>query len=131
MREYGFKMNLKSILSSPNLSSMALGVDTNTSKIIEDTNFQNSFSLSPIQQLFLKDQFIKGTIEDKSFYNQSRIIRFNDTISLEIVKQALEKLMNHHDLLRLILNLSNFNDQKYNEINHFNYYLEEFRDDLK
>jgi amino acid adenylation domain-containing protein/non-ribosomal peptide synthase protein (TIGR01720 family) len=126
MREYGFKMNLKSILSSPNLSSMALGVDTNTSKIIEDTNFQNSFSLSPIQQLFLKDQFIKGTIEDKSFYNQSRIIRFNDTISLEIVKQALEKLMNHHDLLRLILNLSNFNDQKYSEINHFNYYLEEF-----
>lgn len=127
MREFGYKLHLKSILSSPNLSATAKEIEnTNASSMLEEETLHGSFVLSPVQQLFLKNDFIRGSLTEKNFYNQSRLLKFNKNLKASKVKKAIIKLMAHHDALRLKFDLINLNSQIFDDANHPQFFFDEF-----
>ena len=127
MREFGYKLHLKSILSSPNLSATAKEIEnTNASCMLVEETLQGSFVLSPVQQLFLKNDFIRGSLTEKNFYNQSRLLKFNKNLTASKVKQVIKKLMAQHDALRLKFDLTNLNSQVFDDVNHPQFFFSEF-----
>jgi amino acid adenylation domain-containing protein len=127
MREYGYKLHLKSILSNPDLAATAKEIESsNTSPILVEESLNGSFVLSPIQELFLRNHFIKGSLTDKSFYNQSRILKFNKNLTSFEVKQAIVKLMAHHDALRLKFDFTNPFSQEFDDESHPKFFFNEF-----
>jgi amino acid adenylation domain-containing protein len=126
MRDYGFKINLKNILSSLDLSAMARDIRTNLSSLTKEESIKGPFALSPIQKLFLNGHFIKGDLADKNFYNQSRLLRFNRNIDPELVNRALEKLIEHHGSLRLSFNWNNLNEQEFGLVQRNRFFFNEF-----
>jgi len=127
MREFGFKLQLKSILSSPNLLATAKGMENNNSSLnpVEE-KLEGSFAFSPVQQLFFTNDFIKGSLEEKNFYNQSRLIKFNNKLSAFEVKKSIKKLMIHHDALRLKFDLLNLNAQAFDDVIHPQFFFSEY-----
>jgi amino acid adenylation domain-containing protein len=127
LREFGFKLQLKSILSSPNLSTTAKGMENNDGSFMpEEEKLNDSFELSPVQRLFFNNDFICGPLKEKNFYHQSRLIKFNNKISAFEVKHSIKKLMDHHDALRLKIDVNNLNSQVFDNENNPQFFFGEF-----
>lgn len=131
MRQVGYKLNLKNILSSQDLHSMAKEMENNASSIPAEESLQGAFKFSPIQHLFFSDEFIKGSLKEKDFYNQSRILKFNKNLSALTVKQAIKKLITHHDALRLKFDLTEINTQSFEDVNQIHFHFHEFQPKLQ
>ena len=126
LRENGVKMILKNILSASDLSAMAKGMEMIHVSNQSEESFQGCFALSPIQRMFLNNEFIKGELEEKNFYNQSRIIRFDYCLTAEKVKDALLKLISYHESLRLNFKLDQSNEQEFKALNSDGFFFAEY-----
>ncbi len=114
LREKGFNIKVKDILSNSIIKEMALCLeDYQSNQEVSQEPRSGFVELTPINAWFFSQQFI-----DFNYYNQSVNLIMKKNIDKETLQGALTQLIWHHDALRL-----NYNEQTgklfFNE-NHIN-----------
>lgn len=98
LSEKGFKIRVKDILDNPIIEKMALFVDEKH-KSIEQKISKGSIKNTPIVSWFLSQEF-----KHINFYNQSIMIELNSRFETIRVTEILNKIIEHHDALRMNYN---------------------------
>lgn len=99
--ELGYELKVKDILTNPIIKDMAKFVNKNNNKIqISLQHEEGEIQFTPIIQWFFQEK----DIINKNYWNQSILLEIDKKISYEMVKIAIIKLINHHDILRLSFN---------------------------
>jgi len=100
LRAQGLSLRLADVISVTILAEQARSIQK-TIREISQQPVLGSFSLSPIQHLFLNSGFMDGDTDDKSYFNQSHVFNLPEWVSLEMLITVWDKLTLHHDALRL------------------------------
>ncbi len=95
MHASGYKLNIRNLLKFPVLKQMATKVEV-VRQAPDQSSVQGVIPLTPIQARFLRN--IKT---DPSHYNQSFLLRFDQTLDRRTVEILFDKLLAHHDMLRV------------------------------
>jgi amino acid adenylation domain-containing protein/non-ribosomal peptide synthase protein (TIGR01720 family) len=100
LRMKGFSLRLADVISKTTLEQQARHIQKATREISQNPE-TGSFSLGPIQHLFLNTGFMDGNAAEKSHFNQSLIFNLPEWADQEMLTKAWEKITLHHDALRL------------------------------
>lgn len=95
MHASGYKLNIRNLLKFPVLKQMAAKVEV-VRQAPDQSSVQGVIPLTPIQARFLRN--IKT---DPHHYNQSFLLRFDQTLDRRTVEILFDKLLAHHDMLRV------------------------------
>ncbi|RAJ77623.1 non-ribosomal peptide synthase protein (TIGR01720 family)/amino acid adenylation domain-containing protein [Chitinophaga dinghuensis] len=96
LKQKGYSLTIQDILLYPVIGDLARHVSVNNRTIWQHA-ITGEVSLSPVQQFF----FSNNTAE-KHHYNQSVLLKCNSSINENALKSALDKLVKHHDALRMV-----------------------------
>jgi amino acid adenylation domain-containing protein/non-ribosomal peptide synthase protein (TIGR01720 family) len=100
LRNAGYDLKMSDVLNSSRLKEMTAKLRL-LSRIINQEPVEGEVILSPIQRAFLENAFAKGSDQEKQLFHQSFMFCFPGGISTTEAKVIVEKLMSHHDALRL------------------------------
>jgi amino acid adenylation domain-containing protein/non-ribosomal peptide synthase protein (TIGR01720 family) len=100
MRNVGYALRMSDVLANSKLQDMAGKVELLTRQI-DQADVIGEIILSPIQKAFFSNAIAKGTDDEKQLYHQSFMLSFSKGISLKETTEIVEKLIEHHDALRL------------------------------
>ncbi len=95
MMELGYKVEVRQIFEYPVISALSKVIKVNLVESFQG-NVVGEVKLSPIQKGFFKRHNLNG-----NHYNQSFICSSIHEINIDLLKEALDKLMVHHDALRM------------------------------
>lgn len=98
LRSRGFKLEVKDIFESPNISSLSLKMKR-IEKESNSTRFalgEKTLSLAPVQRWFFEQNFY-----DKNYYNQILLTEPVIRLEEEIVTQVCSAIQEHHDVFRV------------------------------
>jgi amino acid adenylation domain-containing protein/non-ribosomal peptide synthase protein (TIGR01720 family) len=87
---------VKDIFSHQTISEIALHLKEASKTIQEEGILEGNVNLHPIQK-----QFFELDYEAENHYNQSVLLTISKDVRQEYVQTVIEKLANHHDVLRL------------------------------
>ncbi len=107
MRKYGFNCSVKDIFEYKTIASLMKGaISKNNSKVlsVEKGILEGEFELLPIQKWFFEK-----SLTNIDHWNQSFLLKIPN-LDIDKLKDCINKLVNHHDALRLTFN---DNKQKY------------------
>ncbi|AMP99732.1 Nonribosomal peptide synthetase [Pedobacter cryoconitis] len=96
LRKKGYSVSIQDILLLPVLDDLKEKIKLVTRKIDQDI-IEGEILLSPIQQYFFGN-----SSEDAHHYNQSVLLESKDEISEEGIKKVFDKIVHHHDALRMV-----------------------------
>ncbi|RAJ77625.1 non-ribosomal peptide synthase protein (TIGR01720 family)/amino acid adenylation domain-containing protein [Chitinophaga dinghuensis] len=96
MKQRGYTLTIQDLLLHPVLEDTATFVLKNSRSISQDI-ITGKIPLSPIQYYFFSNNF-----KEKHHYNQSVLLQCQTTINEAALKAALEKILLHHDALRMV-----------------------------
>lgn len=117
----GISLNVKDILTHQTISQIAVYAEK-YDKVYEQGIVSGEKALTPIEKWFFDQKF-----ENPNYYNQSVLLEFKQRINKEILEQVFNKLIEHHDGLRLNYNPGKncmfFNNSYLNE----QYSIKEFK----
>ena len=105
LRNFGFELKLSNVLAFSILEDLAKKTSIITREISQDT-IEGEIPLSPIQLSFFDNSFVSGTNLEKQFYHQSFMLHFPTGISIDEAKAVFDKIVEHHDVLRMKYKLS-------------------------
>jgi len=97
----GISLNVNDILSYQTISKISFYTQKSVREY-EQGLVSGKKELSPIEGWFFEQNF-----ENPNYYNQSVLLEFKDKIDKNILEQVFEKLIEHHDGLRI-----NYNQKK-------------------
>ena len=92
----GLFFKVKDIFSHQTIQNITSHLKKEELTLREEGKLSGSVLLGPIQ----KDFFDKG-YKNQNHYNQSVLLEIDKSIDLEMLRQGVEYLVNHHDMLRL------------------------------
>ncbi|TGE11044.1 condensation domain-containing protein, partial [Hymenobacter elongatus] len=95
LRQQGYSVEVADILGYPVLAELAQRA-TKLTRQISQATATGTVELSPIQHWFLNNEQV-----DKQQYNQSVLLTSQERLNTENLSQCLDKLLTHHDALRL------------------------------
>ncbi len=95
LNETGLKIKVRDILSNPVIEEMAACIE-NLGDQADNTLCEGSFKPTPVMAWFFSQNF-----QDANHYNQSVLLDFKREISAVELGSILDKLVRHHDSLRL------------------------------
>lgn len=100
LKNIGLAIKVKDILSKEIIGDICSTVRKleNTSEISQELR-EGIIENTPIVEYFLSRNFV-----DESKYNQYIFLKYNKVLDKEVVNKALNKLINHHDTLRINFN---------------------------
>ena len=98
-RNEGISITAKQIFQHQTISELAEVANTTANIIAQQGIVTGVASLTPIQNWFFEQNHL-----DVNHYNQSVLLKVPGTIEVESLKQAVAKLIEHHDALRLRFN---------------------------
>jgi amino acid adenylation domain-containing protein/non-ribosomal peptide synthase protein (TIGR01720 family) len=123
LRNAGYELKISDVMGSSRLQEMALKLKPLTRKIDQGPE-EGEVLLSPIQRAFLANAFAKGTEDEKQLFHQSFMLCFSGGLKKEETRVIIEKLIAHHDVLRMRYEESGQGDwQQYNGGLQGDYYL--------
>ncbi|MFN5633139.1 MAG: condensation domain-containing protein, partial [Flavobacteriia bacterium] len=123
LRNAGYELKISDVMGSSRLQDMALKLKPLTRKI-DQGPVEGEVLLSPIQRAFLTNAFAKGTEDEKQLFHQSFMLCFSGGLKKEETRVIIEKLIAHHDVLRMRYEESGQGDwQQYNGGLQGDYYL--------
>lgn len=96
LRKRGYVLTLQDILSSPVLGDLARKLKHITRTVSQEP-VEGTLPLGPIQAAFFEN-----TLEEKHHYNQSVVLIAKSPVSEDALRAALNKLVLHHDALRMV-----------------------------
>lgn len=112
LRNEGLRVKLSDIILNGNFQYQA-GLVQVTAKESSQVDLVGEFSLSPFQQLILESRFFQGVNSNQWYFNQSNLLDLAGWVSPEHIEIIWNKIITHHDALRLKFNKKN--DQWYQE----------------
>ncbi len=97
LSQMGISVNIKDILTYQTISDLCLNVDiTDKDNLYSQDIMSGSAELLPIHHWFFKQAFV-----NPDYYNQSVLLKLNQDIKESVLKEAFNKILEHHDSLRL------------------------------
>ncbi|MFF0826469.1 tyrocidine non-ribosomal peptide synthetase TycA [Brevibacillus sp. NPDC003359] len=121
LHAYQLKLDTKDLLNYPTISQVALFVKSTTRKSDQGI-IEGPVTLTPIQQWFFEKNFT-----NMFHWNQSYVLYREEGIDPEAIRKALDKILSHHDALRMVYQRENGrivqqNRGLGNELYHFQHY---------
>lgn len=110
LKQKGYKISAKDILISRNFMELSKAITINEGTINQEKVI-GEVPLTPIQHFFFNDSGFKV----HHHFNQSVVLKSKNAIDSQILNQCLEKLVNHHDALRMVYKNEAGNWNQYNE----------------
>lgn len=95
-RESGLYLTIKDLFLHSKIEDLAKCVVKERQFFIDQGSVHGQALLTPIQQWFFAKNF-----PSPNHYNQSFLLKFDEKISLEVVREIFTFLVSHHDALRL------------------------------
>ncbi|NHN25925.1 amino acid adenylation domain-containing protein [Flavobacterium jejuense] len=97
MLEKGISLKAKDILRYHTIeSSSAYATFSSSEKKYQQGLVSGEKDLTPIESWFINQRFV-----NPDYYNQTIALRLNQTISIDLIEEVFNKLIEHHDGLRL------------------------------
>ncbi len=110
MNRLGYKLNVQDIFINPTISTLAPKITLETKQISQDA-ISGAFKLTPIQYWFFSDR------NSLHHFNQSVLLNSKEYLEENRIKEVFQKLLDHHDALRMICKHNNEEHQLHiNEI---------------
>jgi amino acid adenylation domain-containing protein/non-ribosomal peptide synthase protein (TIGR01720 family) len=100
LRNAGYELKISDVMGSSRLQDMATKLKP-LSRKIDQGAVEGEVVLSPIQRAFLANAFAKGSIAEKQLFHQSFMLCFSGGLNIEETRVIIEKLIAHHDVLRM------------------------------
>ena len=102
----GLKITPKQLFEYPTIEGLAAVAEEGVAIQAEQGVVSGDFRLIPIQRWFFDLKLNKP-----EHWNQSLTIRLNEALDTELLSQAVEKILQHHDLLRAAFPAARENEQ--------------------
>ena len=96
VRNNGYLLTVENIFKQQKISKIAEKLEK-LNEQIDQSEVIGKVALSPIQYWFLN-----GPVQNKNHFNQSVMLEFVNGISIEKIRAVFEKLIAHHDALRMV-----------------------------
>lgn len=112
LKQKGYKISAKDILISRNFMELSKAITINEGTINQEKVI-GEVPLTPIQHFFFNDSGFKA----HHHFNQSVVLKSKNAIDSQVLHQCLEKLVSHHDALRMVYKKGAKNWKQYNEDN--------------
>ncbi len=109
MKNRGFQLTVQDVFNAPILSDLALLVDSLSIEISQEEVIGTA-PLIPVQK-----NFFESYTGDKSHFNQSVILELKEELDINALRLVIEKLLQHHDILRAQFDSQKFEIQQYTE----------------
>lgn len=93
---HGFRIFPRQVFENQTIASLAKVAEFSSIVEVRQEIITGEIPLSPIQHWFFEQK-----LADPHHYNQAIMLKINQTISLDHLKLIMEKLLSHHDMLRL------------------------------
>ncbi|MCP5063934.1 MAG: amino acid adenylation domain-containing protein [Ignavibacteriae bacterium] len=109
----GIKISPKNLFQFPTIQGLASVAESTKTIVAEQGLVSGEVDLTPIQDWFFLEEF-----NNQNHWNQSILLEVNDNLEIDLLRQTITKLIEHHDALRM--RFSNVNGnwiQKYSSIN--------------
>ncbi|MCK4258378.1 MAG: amino acid adenylation domain-containing protein [Halanaerobiales bacterium] len=97
LQKYNLRFDLKNLMDYPTIAVLSYHVQT-VKNIAEQGIVQGPVMLTPIQK-----RFIEEDVSLINHFNQSMMLFNKDGFDEQLVKRTFEKLIEHHDALRMVL----------------------------
>lgn len=97
LREEGYQVTVPDIMGKKTPRKIAEGITKEVAKIIDQAEVSGPVTPIPIQKDFLETE--SG---EKHHFNQSMLLRIPSNLSCELLENAFQKLLIHHDVLRAV-----------------------------
>lgn len=97
LKDMGFALSARDILKSKVISRILTFITKDT-KSYEQNAISGYYELTPIQNMFFE-----WNLPHKNYFNQSIVLEFKSQADNEIIKNVIESIIKHHDVLRSIL----------------------------
>lgn len=93
LRQHGMKLSVSDLLETPFIKELSKKIERlNLSE--KNSNDTGDFSLSPVQLWFLESNL------NKNYFNQSILLKIEDSITIEKMNYALNQIVKNHSVLR-------------------------------
>ncbi|MDQ0416436.1 amino acid adenylation domain-containing protein/non-ribosomal peptide synthase protein (TIGR01720 family) [Croceifilum oryzae] len=109
LNSYSLKLEVKHLLQHPTIQELAKYVKAKKVEISQGL-VEGEVNLSPIQEWFFERDFV-----DRHHWNQAMMMRHEGRLDPDIVEQVFQKIVDHHDALRMRYR---FEDGVVTQINH-------------
>lgn len=121
LKNIGLDIKVKDILIHDYIKEIAASIEEGReAKVISQEQSQGNIDKTPITEWFFKQQF-----SNENFYNQYVLLEYTSILDVNNVKSAVNKLIEHHDGLRINYDKKNsklyYNNEHLNESSGFKY----------
>lgn len=100
LKDLGLTVEVKDILTLNSIKEIANTINVQEeSKDKNDEVCEGNIPLTPIMKWFFNQEF-----HNESYYNQYTLLENNRSIDINIIKTAIRKIVEHHDILRVNYN---------------------------
>jgi amino acid adenylation domain-containing protein/non-ribosomal peptide synthase protein (TIGR01720 family) len=96
LKQLGYEISIQDVLIYPQIAELALHVNALSRNISQDT-VTGMAPLGPVQFSFFEQD-----IPQRHHFNQSVLLESNEAIDLAGLQQCIDKLILHHDTLRMV-----------------------------
>ncbi|QYK69501.1 D-alanine--D-alanyl carrier protein ligase [Paenibacillus sp. S02] len=96
LHQAGYKLEIRDLFKYPTISQLSLHVKP-IGRTIDQGEITGETALTPIQHWFFESSFA-----DPHHFNQSVMLYRKERFDEETVRQVLQKLAEHHDVLRMV-----------------------------
>lgn len=97
MRDSGYEVEVQSILKNKTIRKIGRSVKAAYYNEADQDSVQGIIPLSPIQTYLLE-----SNLQEPSHFNQSMFFEVTERLQIDSLKNTMEILINHHDILRAI-----------------------------
>ncbi|OAJ74063.1 hypothetical protein AYJ08_10560 [Brevibacillus sp. SKDU10] len=94
--QHGLKLEMKDLFQYPSIAQVAPYLQKISQTHMDQSPVEGEVLLTPIQHWFFEQQFT-----DEHHWNQDMLLYAKEGFDLQITKQVIQKLWEHHDALRM------------------------------
>lgn len=99
LREEGYLLTLREIMERRIIENIVASIKTLDNDRTQQEELAGEVNLSLIQK-----EFIKSKLPEPGYFNQSVVLESKQSINTAILKKAISKIVQHHDMLRATFN---------------------------
>lgn len=98
IREAGYQISMREFMSQTSIATLAYLLSKNHSVVYDEGPVTGEVEMTPIVA-----EFMDWNLKVPNYFNQSFLLEISNDLNPEILKDAVDKLKEHHDMLRAVL----------------------------
>ncbi|MCK4258430.1 MAG: amino acid adenylation domain-containing protein [Halanaerobiales bacterium] len=108
----GYNMTVKDIFNYQTIAELLNNVDLTKKLEISQDEVKGKVDLTPIQI-----EYFERKLKDVHYYNLSNLFTLRSDVDLVLLEKVFEKILEHHDALRMVYKMENGQIRQYNRGN--------------